>query len=154
MLWPSVGTWLVSRIHMIVFIHAFAWVFLLSSAIPSVILGKGRGVLVQFFVCLTLTFLAFVVQDILTAYGGGSIGQISSLALLFHNPFLAIGYLSLPYLLMLGLDIRSRRKQKKKEKQENITAVYLEDIAETGEDVQEEEWVEVEENGQQEYSLE
>jgi len=153
MLWPSVGAWLLSRMDMIVFIHAFAWVFLLSSAIPSVILGKGRSVLVQFFVCLTLTFSAFVVQDILIAYGGRSIGQIFSLAVLFHNPFLAIGYLSLPYLLMLGLDIHSRRKQKKKEKLENITAVYLEDVAETGEDTQEEEWVEAEENIQeQEYA--
>ncbi len=150
MLWPSVGAWLLSRMDMIVFIHAFAWVFLLSSATPSVILGKGRGVLVQFFVCLTLTFLAFVVQDLLIAYGGGSIGQIFSLTLLFHNPFLAIGYLSMPYLLMLTLDIRSKRKQKKKEKLENVTAVYLEDVAETGEDVQEEEWVETEENIQEE----
>ncbi|MCK4482063.1 hypothetical protein KAU55_02470, partial [Candidatus Bathyarchaeota archaeon] len=91
-LWPSVGAWLVSRMDMLVFIHAFAWVFLLSSAIPSVILGKGRGVLIQFFVCLALTFSAFVVQDVLFTYGGGSIGQIFSLAVLFNNPFLAMGY--------------------------------------------------------------
>ena len=149
-LWPSVGAWLVSRMDMLVFIHAFAWVFLLSSAIPSVILGKGRGVLIQFFVCLALTFSAFVVQDVLFTYGGGSIGQIFSLAVLFNNPFLAMGYLSLPYLLMLGLDIHSRRKQKKKEKLENVTAVYLEDAAEADEGIQEEEWAEVEENIQEE----
>jgi len=149
-LWPLVGAWLVSRMDMLVFIHAFAWVFLLSSAIPSVILGKGRGVLIQFFVCLALTFSAFVVQDVLFTYGGGSIGQIFSLAVLFNNPFLAMGYLSLPYLLMLGLDIHSRRKQKKKEKLENVTAVYLEDAAEADEGIQEEEWAEVQENIQEE----
>lgn len=149
-LWPSVGAWLVSRMDMLVFIHAFAWVFLLSSAIPSVILGKGRGVLIQFFVCLALTFSAFVVQDILFTYGSGSIGQIFSLAVLFNNPFLAMGYLSLPYLLMLGLDIHSRRKQRKKKKLENVTAVYLEDAAEADEGIQEEEWTEVEENIQEE----
>ena len=149
-LWPSVGAWLVSRMDMLVFIHAFAWVFLLSSAIPSVILGKGRGVLIQFFVCLALTFSAFVVQDVLFTYGGGSIGQIFSLAVLFNNPFLAMGYLSLPYLLMLGLDIHSRRKQRKKKKLENVTAVYLEDAAEADEGIQEEEWAEVEENIQEE----
>ena len=160
--WPSVGAWLFPRIHMLVFIHAFAWVFLLSSAIPSVILGKGRGVLVQFFVCLTLTFSAFIVQDILTTYGGGPIGQIFSLADLFQNPFLAVGYLSMPYLLMLGFDLHSRRKRKKKEKIEGVTDAYLEDVAEAGEnmeqeepvetdeEVQEEEWAEEEENIQEE----
>jgi hypothetical protein len=150
LLLPSVGAWLVSRMDMLVFIHAFAWVFLLSSAIPSVILGKGRGVLVQFFVCLTLTFSAFVVQDILITYGGESIGQMFSLAALFNNPFLAIGYLSLPYLLMLGFDIHSRRKQKKKEKMEKVTVAYLEDAAEADESIQEEEWAEAEENIQEE----
>lgn len=149
MFWPSVGGWLVSRMDMIVFVHAFAWVFLLSSAIPSVILGKGRGVLVQFFVCLTLAFLAFVVQDVLIAYGGGSMDQIFNFADLFSNPFLAIGYLSMPYLLMLGLDINSRRKQKK-EKMESVTDAYLEDAAVAEEEVQEEEWVEAEENIQEE----
>lgn len=149
MFWPSVGGWLVSRMDMIVFVHAFAWVFLLSSAIPSVILGKGRGVLVQFFVCLTLAFLAFVVQDILIAYGGRSMDQIFNFADLFSNPFLAIGYLSMPYLLMLGLDINSRRKQKK-EKMESVTDAYAENAAATEEEVQEEEWVEAEENIQEE----
>jgi hypothetical protein len=148
--WPSIGNWLVSRMDMLVFIHAFAWVFLLSSAIPSVILGKGRGVLIQFFVCLTLTFLAFIVQDIITTYENRSIGQIFNLAALFHNPFLALGYLSLPYILMLGFDINSRRKQKKKEKTENTTNVYLEDAAEADEDMEQVEWVEVEENAQEE----
>ena len=62
---PSVGAWMALRIDIIVFVHSFAWIFLLSSAIPSLILGKGRGVLVQFGVCLSLAFLAFVVQDIL-----------------------------------------------------------------------------------------
>ncbi len=146
--WPLVGEWLTLRMDMLVFIHAFAWVFLLSSAIPSVILGKGRGVLVQFFVCLTLTFSAFIVHDIITTYENRSIGQIFSLEALFHNPFLALGYLSLPYLLMLGFDIHSRRKQKKKEKIENITNAYLKDAAEEDENVQQVEWVEEEENAQ------
>lgn len=139
MFWPSVSVWLDTRIDMIVFIYAFAWVFLLSSAIPSVILGKERGVLSQFFVCLTLTFMAFVIQDVLTTYGGRPIGQIFSLSVLFHNPFLAVGYLLMPYFLMLMLDISSRRKQKKKEELESVTDVYLEDAAVAEEKAQEEE---------------
>jgi hypothetical protein len=148
--WPAIGEWLTLRMNMLVFIHAFAWVFLLSSAIPSVILGKGRGVLIQFFVCLTLTFSAFIVQDIITTYQNRSIGQIFNLAALFHNPFLALGYLSLPYLLMLGFDINSRRKQKKKKKIENVTDAYLENAAEADENVEQIEWVETDENAQEE----
>lgn len=67
------------RIDLIVFVYAFAWVFLLSSVIPSVILGRERGVLVQFVVCLILTFVAFVVQDVIMAYGYGSLGNMLGL---------------------------------------------------------------------------
>jgi hypothetical protein len=42
---------------------------------------------------------------------------------------------------MLGFDIHSRRKQKKKkEKIENATAAYLEDAADAEENTQEEEY--------------
>ncbi|MGD8546308.1 MAG: hypothetical protein PVH12_09055 [Candidatus Bathyarchaeota archaeon] len=140
--WPSGSSWLISRIDMIVFIHAFAWVFLLSSAIPQVILGKGRSVLVQFFVCLTITFLAFIIQDVLAAYGGGSLLQILSLAEIFLNPFLAIGYLSIPYIFMLGLDIYSRRSKQEKKIMEDITGTFQDDSNE--EEILEEEWVEIE----------
>jgi len=111
MLWPSVGAWLASRLEMIVLIYAFAWVFVLSSAIPSIILGKERSVLAQFFVCLMVTLVAFAIQDALTIMrGGGLVGQIFRVAVLFNNAFLAIIYLSIPYLLMLMLDVRLRGK--------------------------------------------
>ena len=116
--WPAISPWLVSRMEMIIFIYAFSWVFLLSSAIPSVILGKEKGVLSQFFVCLILTFAAFVIQDLLATYGGGPINSLFSLAVLFQNPFLAVGYLSVPYVLMVVLDVRSRKKRKEAEKKE------------------------------------
>jgi hypothetical protein len=112
MIWPSLGAWLVSRMDVIVFLYAFAWVFVLSSVIPSVILGKERSVLVQFFVCLTLTFVAFLIQDTLVN-SGRPIDQILSIAELFNNPFIAMSYLSMPILLMLMLDIRSRRRKKR-----------------------------------------
>ena len=112
-LWPSVGSWLASRIDMVVFIHAFAWIFVLSSVIPSVILGKGRGVLVQFFLCLTIVFVAFLVEDTLTAMMGRQpIYQLGNLLMWLQNPILAGAYLSVPYLFMLYLDVRSKRKNK------------------------------------------
>ncbi len=40
MLWPALGEWLLLRMHIIIFVHAFAWVFVLSSVIPSLLLGK------------------------------------------------------------------------------------------------------------------
>ena len=108
---PSVGFWMAARLDMIVFIHSFAWIFLLSSFIPALLLGKERGVLVQFGLCLTLAFLTFVVRDAVTDITSGTLDQILGLAPLFQNPALAAAYLSLPYMLMLGFDVRSKRKK-------------------------------------------
>jgi hypothetical protein len=108
---PTVGAWMAARIDMIVFIHSFAWIFLLSSFIPAVLLGKQRGVLVQFGVCLTLAVLANIVQGAVTDIGQGPLDQILGLAPLFQNPALAAAYMSLPYLLMVWFDIRGKRKK-------------------------------------------
>lgn len=115
MLWPSVGSWLISRVDMLIFIYAFSWAFVLSSVIPSVILGKERSVLTQYFVILTLTFIAFVIRDALTIVCEcNTIDQIFSVAAIFHNPLLAAGYLSVPYILMFTIDIYSRKRRKMK----------------------------------------
>jgi hypothetical protein len=110
---PQIGLWLTSRLDMIVFIHSFAWIFLLSSVIPSVLLGKERSVLMQFGVCLTLAFLANIVQYALVDLGNGALNQIFGLAPLFQNPALAAAYLSLPYIMMMGFDMRNKRKKQK-----------------------------------------
>ena len=123
---PSVGFWLSSRIDIVIFIYSFAWVFVLSSAIPGVILGKERGVLVQFFVCLTLTFLALITVDILESYGAASLNQLLGLSFMFNNLVIAALYLALPYILMIALDLRSRNKNKKKEDVEMLTETYVE----------------------------
>jgi len=98
---------------MVVFIHAFAWIFVLSSVIPSVILGKGRSVLVQFFLCLTLVLVATLVEDALKLMMERQpIYQLGSVSTWLQNPILAGAYLSIPYLFMLYLDIRSKKKSK------------------------------------------
>jgi hypothetical protein len=137
MFWPSVGTWLSFRIDIIVFIHAFAWIFVLSSVIPSAILGKERSVLAQFFVCLTLTFVAFMVQDAINTYGGGLSDQLLSLATLFYDPYLAVGYLIMPYLLMLVFDIQTKKNQKRKEELETTRATCLENAVAEEQNLQE-----------------
>ena len=135
MLSPSVGSWLFSRMDTLVFIYAFAWVFLLSSAIPSVILGKERSVLIQFFLCLTITFMSLLIQDALIAYGmGESLEQLFGLAAFLNNPFIAVTYLSMPYILMIAIDIRSRKRCKKEKALEKVTEDYIED-AETAEQI-------------------
>ena len=70
---PTAGAWMAARLDMIVFIHSFAWIFLLSSVIPALLLGKERGVLVQFGVCLTLAFLTFIVKDAVTDITSGTL---------------------------------------------------------------------------------
>jgi hypothetical protein len=122
---PSVGFWLSSRVEMVVFIYAFAWVFVLSSVIPSLLLGKERGVLIQFFVCLTLTFLAFALLDVLQIYAGASLEQLLSFAFVFTNPILAALYLSLPYVVMIGLDVRARRRRKAEKELGELTETYV-----------------------------
>ena len=122
---PTIGSWLNFRIEMIVFIYAFAWVFVLSSVIPSVILGKGRSVLIQFFVCLTLTLVSLLIQDFLIINAKNSIEQIGSLLTKFP-PIPALTYLLIPFFFMFSLDYRARKTTKKEEKIEKITAVYLE----------------------------
>jgi len=129
MFWPSLGGWLTYRVDVFVFIYAFAWVFVLSSVIPSVLLGKERSVLIQFFVCLTLTFVAFIVQDALTTYTSGQTERLFGLVELFYNPFLSVIYLLMPYLLMITIDIRSRRKRKKDKELENATSIYIDETA-------------------------
>jgi len=126
---PSVGFWLSSRVDMVVFIYAFAWVFVLSSVIPSLLLGKERGVLIQFFVCLTLTFLAFALLDVLQNYAGASLDQLLSFAFIFSNPVLAALYLSLPYVVMIGLDVRARRRGKAKKESGELTETYVDSEA-------------------------
>jgi hypothetical protein len=128
-LWPFIGEWLIYRVGMIVFVSAFAWVFVLSSALPSIILGRERSVLAQFFVCLTLTFLAFIAFDSLKAYGGHVISYMLSFATLLENPFAALAYLSMPYIIMLVIDLQTRKRNRKRKALENVTNVYLEDAA-------------------------
>lgn len=126
---PSMGSWLSSRMDMLTFIYAFAWVFVLSSVIPSVILGKERSVLVQFLVCLTLALMALVIQDMIVTYASGLNDHLFNLSSLFYNPFLAVGYLIAPFIVMLAIDIHSRRKRKKTEELGRITETYLENTA-------------------------
>jgi hypothetical protein len=114
--WPAAGSWLNANIETIVFIYAFTWIFVLSSVIPSILLGKERSILLQYAVVLILTLIAFFMADILQAVAGIQVKQIFEVATFLKNPILAGVYLAIPYLFMIGLDLRSRKRRPIKEK--------------------------------------
>jgi hypothetical protein len=111
---------------LVIFVYGFAWVFILSSAIPCAILGKERGVLAQFFLCLSLTFLAFIMVDILEAYMNISMSQFLGLSHFFNNLVVASLYLTIPYILMIALDIHARNVVKQNQNLELLTESFLE----------------------------
>jgi hypothetical protein len=123
---PGVSEWLLLRTDLIIFVYAFAWVFVLSSVIPSLLLGKERSVLLQFSVCLTLTFIAFTIQDVVNTYWSNQFQALQVFTILLANPFLAAVYLSMPYVIMLAIDIRVQRKRKRDKQLDKIMMTYSE----------------------------
>jgi hypothetical protein len=133
---PAVGEFLISRVDTIAFIHAFAWIFVLSSVIPTIILGKGRSILLQFFLCLTIAFVAVSIEGVLTVMMGTEpTTQMQALSPWFQNPVVAGLYLSMPYLFMLYLDLRSRNKGVKEDSSASVEAAYLKDSTRQEKDV-------------------
>ncbi len=114
---PFLGSWLSYHLDTVVFVYAFAWVFVLSSIIPGLLLGKERSVFVQFIVVLSLTLLGFVLIDVFNNVYGFDLSNPDVLLAnpymyLFSNIFFAVFYLALPYILMVGIDYNARRKRK------------------------------------------
>lgn len=111
--WPEMGLLLYNRLDLLVFIYAFSWVFVLSSVIPSLILGKERGTFVQFVVVLIITISTLRLQDVFVTYTGIEIERLFSLVVFFRNPIDAAFYLFFPYLLMFLVDIFGRASKQK-----------------------------------------
>jgi hypothetical protein len=116
-IWPSdLSVWLLTRAETIIFIYSFAWIFLLSSAIPSVILGKKRSISIQFLFCLALSLGSIWIKDLFPLVTGIPIvDQIYSLVSLLTNPMIAGIFLLIPFVSMISLDLHSRRMQKVRE---------------------------------------
>jgi hypothetical protein len=110
LVWPSAAIWINSNIQTITFIYAFTWIFVLTSVIPSALLGKERGVLIQYFVVLFLSLLALFIPDILFATFGIQLNEIIASSTITQNIVIALLYLSVPYFFMIGLDLRGRKR--------------------------------------------
>ena len=92
-------------IDVLVFIYSFAWIFVLSSVIPSLILGKERGILFQFLLVLAITFVSSFIPNII---GTINIIQMNELSKIFQDHVFATIYLLLPFTLMIIIDLHGR----------------------------------------------
>lgn len=114
---PNLGAWMISRLDTITFIHNFAWIFVLSSLIPSILLGKERSVTVHFIFCLTFTFISAWIRDfVLGLKSEVPFNPVLSASSLFYNLPVAVLYLCTPYIAMFLLDfyanrLRARRRE-------------------------------------------
>jgi hypothetical protein len=106
---PAAATWLAGNIQTVSFVYAFSWIFLLSSVLPSLILGRERSALVQYVVCLALTLLGLSAQSFLSV--NDQIQSIFGAAVFLEKPFFAVAYLVVPFVFMISVDIRSRRRR-------------------------------------------
>jgi len=113
---PSIQEFLMPRIDRIEFMYSFAWIWVMTSLIPSLIL-KRKSALLQFVVVLALTFLAVEFESVLSfVVGGEFVEQIFRVAVWLGNPWLATLYLLSPFLVILSVDLYERRKKKLEEK--------------------------------------
>jgi uncharacterized membrane protein YqaE (UPF0057 family) len=123
-IWPAASVWLSANIETIAFVYAFTWIFVLSSVIPSVIVGKERGFISQYIVVLVLSLLAFFMPDILLGVTGVNFSEMVGNLGILQNPIIAVVYLSVPYMFMLGIDWRSKANVRRA-KQEKFVTDYV-----------------------------
>jgi hypothetical protein len=109
LLWPEVGLFLSDKTELIVFVIAYSWIFLLSSVIPSIILGKKSGTLVQFLVVLVLTSSTIAIKDLVSIYTGLDTNLLFSLTKYLTNPLDALTYLAFPYIIMMLVDFFNKK---------------------------------------------
>lgn len=115
---PSAQEFLMPRIDRIEFLYSFAWIWVMTSLIPSLIL-KRKSALLQFVIVLMLTFLALEFESILSfTVGEEAVQQIFGATSLLRNPVLAVLYLLSPFLIIFSVDFYDRRRKELEKKLE------------------------------------
>ena len=118
---PSFQILLADRVARIEFLHAFAWIWVMTSLIPSIILKKTSAFL-QFIVVFILTFLASEFENIVSlTLGREFVLQLFTAAVRLEHPLLAFPYLAAPYIVIFAIDFYERRRKKLKETAEPET---------------------------------
>lgn len=112
---PMVATWLGSSSAVTTFICGFAWMFVLSAIVQSLMFGKERRLSIQFLVSLGLTVAGSAVLGLLS-WAGLDMSNPNVLSspftAVFGNAVFAGFYLALPFIFMLAMDYRAVRKHK------------------------------------------
>lgn len=98
-----------SQLDIINFIHNFARIFVLSSLIPSLLLGRDRSVTVHFLFCLAFMLVSTWISNFVLGQRWDSSSPLLAVSLIFYNPLIAMFYLLAPYIIMLALEIHASR---------------------------------------------
>jgi hypothetical protein len=100
----------------IVFVCSFAWMFVLSAVISSLMFGRERRLSVQFLVSLALTLTGFTLLYLLQNALGVNLADPNVLSKpflsVFDNSLFSFFYLALPFIFMVALDLRSAVRHK------------------------------------------
>lgn len=113
---PSAQALLMPRIDRIEFVYSFAWIWVMTSLIPSLILRR-KSALLQFLIVLILTFLALEFESILSlTVGREVVRQIFAATFLLTNPILAALYLLSPFLIILVVDFYDKKRKELEKK--------------------------------------
>jgi hypothetical protein len=67
-----------------------------------------------------------VILDTIQSVGGTSLEPLQGAAFLFNNPFFAVLYLALPYIVMVAIDWYVKKRQKKLKTLEEVNREYME----------------------------
>ncbi len=112
---PAVASWLTSSSEVAGFICSFAWMFVLSAIVSTLMFGRERRLSMQFLVSLALTLVGSTLLGALGGLGMDFSNQnllSGSAAGVFGNAFFAWFYLALPFIVMLTIDLRAAKKGK------------------------------------------
>ncbi|MEM3703500.1 MAG: hypothetical protein QXX79_03650 [Candidatus Bathyarchaeia archaeon] len=84
----------------------------------------------QVLLCVSVAWVLMVSYQMFTETAVKSlISLMLSFATLLENLIAASTYLSMPYVIMLAIDLKARKISKKRIELENVTNAYLEDAA-------------------------
>jgi hypothetical protein len=112
---PVLASWLSSGSASAAFICGFAWMFVLSAVVETLMFGKEKRLSFRFLVSLGLTLAGSVLLGLLSLVGL-DLSNPSVLSgpftMLFGNAFFALFYLASPFIFMLAMDFRAMRKRK------------------------------------------
>jgi hypothetical protein len=106
-----------SNLGLAVFICSFAWMFVLSSVISTLVFGKQRRIFIQFLIGLVLTLTASGLFDAAKLLGWDLSNPKTLLAnryaQVFNSGVFSALFLSVPFAFMIAMDLRAMAKARK-----------------------------------------